>query len=482
MLYNIVRLIIKGGRNMNTKIKNYVATKDIIDFKTLKEMFKLFGKNNVLDYFECLLDDEKFDINNEYNQKKYAGYLDYITMDEKAEISITDYYGSNIDTSNISTDSVKSYLLQLAQNSDVLPKEEEEKLTKIIYEGRDTNDNEHPIYLLKSKSKFDNPLNRQLDFDLIFNTISKCNNKEKKEELLLLIRKAKNQNGEETTTYKYETQKYKELISKLNNDNNKSDDYITEEELKNQLIRTIEYRKAFKQMIEHNLKLVISIAKRYNSKGIDFMDLISEGNIGLIKALEKYDVSRGNKFSTYATWWIRQSITRALADKSKLIRIPVHMMEIIYKINRVSVLLEVKLHRKPTNSEIAEELQLPVYIIENAITYNINNTTVSLQTPVGEDEDSTLGDFIEDTNTSVVSQCEDLEIREIINTTLETRLTEKEADVIKKRFGLEDDKPRTLEEIGKEYNITRERVRQIEAKAIKKLRLSKSLRGIKENY
>lgn len=458
---------------MNEKIKNYIDSKSIIDFNALKEMFKLFGKNNVLEYLELLLDDDSFDINNENNQKKFAAYLDYIATDEISNISNSDYYNSTIGVTNTYVDSVKAYLLQLSEESEVLPKEEEDRLCSIIYDGRDTEDNQFPIYILKSVNSYG--VRKVLDFNLIYNVISRCKNSNDKDELLLLVRKAKNQNGEETLVYEYENKKYKELKSNLNINDTSSEITITPSELKEQLNRVIEYRKAFNSMIKHNLKLVVSIAKRYGSKGLEFTDLISEGNFGLIKAVEKYDVNKGNRFSTYATWWIRQSVTRAIADKSKLIRIPVHMMETINKIARAKIILENKLQREPNIYEIAEELEMPVSIIETAINYSINNTTVSLQTPVGEDKETTLADFIEDPNSDFYTQCENLDLRESLLSEL-NKFNERDAIILKLRFGFIDGTPHTLDDVGKIYGITRERVRQIEAKILRKLRMSKKLK------
>ncbi len=458
---------------MKEKIKNFIASKDIIDFNTLKEMFKLFGKNNVLEYLELLLDDDNFDINNAYNQKKFAAYLDYIANDEISNISNSDYYNNTIGVTNTYVDSVKAYLLQLSEESEVLSKEEEDRLCRIIYDGRDNDDNPNPIYILKDVNI--NGVIKVLDFNMIYNVISKCKNSDDKDELLLLVRKAKNENGEDSLAYKYETEKYKELITKLKTNEFSSVRTISTLELKEQLIRATEYREAFNSMIKHNLKLVVSIAKRYGSKGLEFTDLISEGNFGLIKAVEKYDVNKGNRFSTYATWWIRQSVTRAIADKSKLIRIPVHMVDTISKITRAKIVLENKLQREPNIYEIAEELEMPVSIIETAINYSINNTTVSLQTPVGEDKDTTLADFIEDPDSDFYTQCENLDLRESLLSEL-NKFNERDAIILKLRFGFIDGIPHTLDDVGKKYGITRERVRQIEAKSLRKLRTSKKLK------
>ena len=258
----------------------------------------------------------------------------------------------------------------------------------------------------------------------------------------------------------------------------KEENKLSDKEKKELNMDVYRGEEAKKRLAEANLRLVVSIAKRYVGRGMLFLDLIQEGNLGLIKAVEKFDYNKGFKFSTYATWWIRQAITRAIADQARTIRIPVHMVETINKLIRVSRQLLQELGREPTPEEIAKEMSMPVERVREIL--KISQEPVSLETPIGEEEDSHLGDFIQDDNVPVPADAAAFTLlKEQLVEVLGT-LTEREQKVLRLRFGLDDGRARTLEEVGREFNVTRERIRQIEAKALRKLRHPSRSRKLKD--
>ena len=272
-----------------------------------------------------------------------------------------------------------------------------------------------------------------------------------------------------------EIEKLKEQLENAKNEDEKKE---LEEKIKEQKRYIAKGDAAKKKLAEANLRLVVSIAKRYVGRGMLFLDLIQEGNLGLIKAVEKFDYRKGYKFSTYATWWIRQAITRAIADQARTIRIPVHMVETINKLIRVSRQLLQELGREPSPEEIAEEMDIPVERVREIL--KISQEPVSLETPIGEEEDSHLGDFIQDENVPVPADAAAFTLlKEQLDEVLGT-LTEREQKVLRLRFGLDDSRARTLEAVGKDFNVTRERIRQIEAKALRKLRHPSRSRKLKD--
>ena len=429
----------------------------------LEKLEKLGKKNNgMLDYQEVssafsaiTMDDEKMDAVLQYLDSKG---IDVITVEE------------NIDLDDIPSDDV------LPLDDDDVSSEELELIEK---EERDEGDDALDLNLTPDAINIEDPVRMYLKeigkVPLLTAEeevrIAICMESGADAQILLdnefkdiaLDDKERVVTDEDYAKYKFEEESREDLIGK-----NKED-----------LIRIVaEGEEAKKKLAEANLRLVVSIAKRYVGRGMLFLDLIQEGNLGLIKAVEKFDFRKGFKFSTYATWWIRQAITRAIADQARTIRIPVHMVETINKLVRVSRQLLQELGREPAPEEIADRMNIPVERVREII--KISQEPVSLETPIGEEEDSHLGDFIQDENVPVPAEAAAYTLlKEQLQEVLST-LTEREQKVLRLRFGLDDGRARTLEEVGKEFNVTRERIRQIEAKALRKLRHPSRSRKLKD--
>ena len=429
----------------------------------LEKLEKLGKKNNgMLDYQEVssafsaiTMDDEKMDAVLQYLDSKG---IEVITVEE------------NIDLDDIPSDDV------LPLDDDDVSSEELELIEK---EERDEGDDALDLSLTPDAINIEDPVRMYLKeigkVPLLTAEeevrIAICMESGADAQILLdnefkdiaLDDKERVVTDEDYAKYKFEEESREDLIGK-----NKED-----------LIRIVaEGEEAKKKLAEANLRLVVSIAKRYVGRGMLFLDLIQEGNLGLIKAVEKFDFRKGFKFSTYATWWIRQAITRAIADQARTIRIPVHMVETINKLVRVSRQLLQELGREPAPEEIADRMNIPVERVREII--KISQEPVSLETPIGEEEDSHLGDFIQDENVPVPAEAAAYTLlKEQLQEVLST-LTEREQKVLRLRFGLDDGRARTLEEVGKEFNVTRERIRQIEAKALRKLRHPSRSRKLKD--
>ncbi len=459
---------------MKNDIKKYIDSKNVIGDNEYKEMVKLFGKDAVDEYFNTILDE--IDLTSTAVQDKYIGYLNAVSDGDESENFDQDAIEHYLDTigtgrkSNV--DTLKIYLMEAGSNP-LLSVDEERKKATIICDGKVKDNGSSNLYLLKEiedEKYFGKETVRIIDFPTVFKTMSKVDSIEDRKTLLKLVRRAVGASSETGNIRKYEEKKYDELDKMvLENDFSSisGGKDISSDELQKQLVSVREYRNAVKTMINSNLRLVINISKKYVGRGLDLNDLIDEGNLGLIRAVEKYDVTRGFKFSTYATWWIRQAVTRAIADNGKIIRVPVHMIERVNKIERVRRELTAKLNKDPSILEIAKEADMTESQVVEAMNYN--NNVVSLDIPVGEDEDTTLADFLVDEKSETSSDAFKASLRSDMEFILET-LSDREKEVIMLRYGWNDGKLRTLEEVGKIFGVTRERVRQIEAKAIRKLR------------
>ena len=465
---------------MASKLRDYIDSLSVINKVEYDKMVEIYGETSVNDELEKIMVDLDFDSSSV--QKKFSWCINVLSFNnndgDKSEFDGLYIVNYNGNSKREDLDLVALYLKDVG-GINLLTKEEEKKYLEIIYNSE--------LFLLKN-IKFENIDFNVIDFNTIVRVISKCDNLEEKLRLLKLVYNSIETMGSSSKLYKYEYSKYSTIkncilssgnLEQLDGFNITLGREISVEDFIVQINNIREYRNAINMIIISNLRLVISIAKRYGGRGLDIADLIQEGNAGLIKAIERYDINKGSKFSTYATWWIRQAVARAVAEQAKVIRVPVHMIEVINKIVNARAKLTVEYGRVPSVSEIASFIGVSEKKVTEALI--VDESVISLDYFIGSEEDTTLGDLIAAPVELMDNELEQKLKKQIIGEVLES-LTPRELEIIKLRFGFDDGTIKTLEEVGQKFGLTRERIRQIEAKALKKLKSPSRRRKLKEIY
>ena len=492
----------------NLSVKDYITNLKVITEEEYNKMVSLYGEKKVIDELEKASIEEI----SETSFEKYAWCLTHNVIsivDNEEDLDVIDSKNSitkEEDSSGKeqnSFDPVGMYLRSISQY-ERLSLEEEKEYGMILHDYKIQEDGTNPLFLLKTiedEKLFGKISERVLDFNTLLRIINNCDDSQKSGILVGLINQAITAIGsEEGNLYKYEKEKYRKIskalrkeldLTKIDSFDIQEGENISYDEIVDQLNKITKYRTARARYNQSNLRLVVSIAKKYanvsadkknvNTINRDLLSLIQEGNMGLMRAVDKYDVTRGYKFSTYATWWIRQAITRSIADQASTIRIPVHMTELISRVNTVTHKLRFELGREPRVEEIALALDESIDKINEVLYYRIKQETVSLDSPVGDKESSTLGDLLPSDNESVSSKVEAAETNAKIREVLAT-LNPREAEVLSLRYGLDDGRSKTLQEIANEFGVSRERIRQIEVKGLRKLKNPARLRSLSDLF
>jgi len=468
-------------------LSEYINNLEKINEEEYNKMVLLYGEDNVCAEIERNMLMADLSIQSIYN--KFVWYINNVQNNEVVdEFEFEDYKRVNYVNGDkkVELDLVGIYLKEIG-SIDMLKLEEEKKYTEIVYNGRINEDGSSNLYLLKN-IVIDNVMNRVIDFNTVLKVLSNCDCNENRFKLLDYVYDAVKGLGNTGALYSYECKKYNDIVNCVMN-NEKLDSLvdfkidsgkdILEEDFINQMVMIKEYRVAVKKLIESNLRLVVYVAKKHLGRGLEISDLIQEGSFGLMTAVRRFDPTMGNKFSTYATWWIRQAISRAIAYQAKTIRVPVHMVEVINKVLSARSRLVVELGRMPNEKELADFLEIPVSKVTEALV--IDDSLISFDSLLGEEEDTRLGDMISSSSDDIEVNIFDNIKNDVLADVLSTLLP-KEAEILRLRFGFEDGGIKTLEEVGKIYGVTRERIRQIENRAIEKLKNPTRARRLKDFY